>query len=220
MQRDRLRSNRMTRVQNLYRKDTTHTSGNIKGKRTVAPCTDIYCYVLVRLGNHQYTTTRVLSTLIKRNFVNMPAELADDTGRKLDEYKHFVEETLKPRLTHALQSHEATKSELEDFITLQNELLRWNEPDGSSPSLRIKTDLGHERLFCDAKVDDVQNLFVHVGYGFHVELTREEAIHFSKRKIEYLKSKERTRQLEIEKLTLHVSEAKQILEQLDELQGR
>ncbi|GKY99366.1 hypothetical protein MPSEU_000891400 [Mayamaea pseudoterrestris] len=137
----------------------------------------------------------------------------DDTKQKMEDYTHFLKDTLKPNLAVALRARNDTQHEMDEFVTLQKDMLLW-ENNLNCPLLTLEADLGHERVRCEAQVVDAATIFVNVGYGFHVELTCDEATRFAKRRIELLTTKLKLREIEVIRLTDHVTSAQEILEQL------
>jgi prefoldin alpha subunit len=141
----------------------------------------------------------------------MSADHTKGVNEKLDEYSLFVSETLKPNLNKALRAQDESQNELDEFVALQNGLLVLEE---RMVSLTLKADLGHERVYCKAEVHDGPQLFVDVGFGFHVELTRDEAACFIQRRINHLSAKLEQRQLKVRKMAEHLTSVQQIIRKL------
>jgi len=102
---------------------------------------------------------------------------------KLNEYSHFIEHTLQPQLKIALSEREEVESEINEYQELMNNLIFFKK--GKMKDVTM-VDLGHQLLYCQAKITDCDHVFVSVGMGFHVEFTIDEAIAFIKRRISFL----------------------------------
>lgn len=102
---------------------------------------------------------------------------------KIKEYLAFVDNTLQPQLTDALAKREEIESEIREYRELSQNLKQFQAKTLKTSTL---VDLGHELLYCHAKIIDPNHVFVSIGMGFHAELTIQEAILFITRRIEYL----------------------------------
>ena len=107
----------------------------------------------------------------------------EELREKLNEYTHFIEHTLYPQLTIALSQREEVESEIKEYQELTNNLTFFK--NGKMKDVTM-VDLGHQLLYCQAKITDCDHVFVSVGMGFHVEFTIDEAIAFIKRRISFL----------------------------------
>merc|ERR1711894_870084 len=81
-------------------------------------------------------------------------------------------------------------------------------------SIKTMMDLG-QNFYCQAVIRDSTRLFVLVGYGYYVEMTREEAIPFIDSKVERLKIKSELLIKDSAKIKAHI---KLVMEGLKELQ--
>lgn len=102
---------------------------------------------------------------------------------KIKEYLAFVDNTLQPKLTNALTKREEIESEIKEYRELSQHL---KQVQAKTLKTSTMVDLGHELLYCHAKIIDPGHVFVSIGMGFHAELTIQEAILFVTRRIEYL----------------------------------
>jgi prefoldin subunit 5 len=129
--------------------------------------------------------------------------------QKRDECTKFVHEVLRPELEYALSREKDVQTEISEYDELGNKLKEM------SSTLDPLVDLGHEKIYCRAVVDDTEYVFVHVGMGFHVELSLPEAIVFTERRVTFLREHVlRRRGTEIEKLKLHIQASEIILDGL------
>lgn len=106
-------------------------------------------------------------------------------------YETAVNEVLRTKLKLCLDKREACCTEIQEYQQLQSNITNLKNID-TNP-FKTKVDLGCS-FFVEAEVPDVSKVFVAVGFGFFLELTREEAISFIPKKVELLK--ERLKQLE------------------------
>ena len=133
-----------------------------------------------------------------------------DIEFKFEEYAKFVRDVLRPDHQICLKVEQDIRNEINEYSDLisriTNELIKKND----HVDLFMDVDLGHNKVSCRAKVDTAtstsskcQNvIFVHVGMGFHVEYTWEEALIYIQKRIEYLQQM---------KLPLHVKKSKHVL---------
>jgi len=129
----------------------------------------------------------------------------EEMSDKRDEYTTFIERTLRPQLQIAVSNREETESEIEEYQALrsnlttllkkqqqqqqqQQQLEHENHDDSTKKNeLESLVDLGHGIAYCRAIVPDPSTVFVHVGMGFHVEFSLDEAVRFIDRRVSYLK---------------------------------
>jgi prefoldin alpha subunit len=129
--------------------------------------------------------------------------------RKRDECVKFLHEVLRPDLQYALSREKDVQTEISEYDELGNKLKE------ISSTLDPLVDLGHEKAYCRAVVGDTEYVFVHVGMGFHVELSLPEATAFTKRRVTFLREHVlRRRGIEIEKLKQHMQASEMILDGL------
>ena len=75
-------------------------------------------------------------------------------------------------------------------------------------------DLGHGTLFCNA-VGELDTIYVHVGMGFHVEMTVTEAIAFVKKRLSFLETNVlKRKEAQVREITDHIVTASAILDEL------
>jgi prefoldin alpha subunit len=108
-----------------------------------------------------------------------PAEMRE----KLKEYASFVDTKLHPELAKAVEARELIETEIAEYKELKAKLQMLQKDKGSLDSL---VNLGHEIAYCQAKLDDPSTVIVHVGMGFHAELTLAEAVNFIEKRINFL----------------------------------
>ena len=135
----------------------------------------------------------------------LPEEI-DELRTKMAEYASFIDKTLQPELLAAVTAREETEAEIAEYEELL-EMIRMvltNAP--TKKPLDSMVDLGHEIAFCKATIHNPQQLFVHVGMGFHAELSLDEAIGFCDARISFIES---------QILTKRVDKAKQVAAHLE-----
>jgi prefoldin subunit 5 len=169
----------------------------------------------------------------------------DEIRRQLSEYSKFVENVLKPQLAAAVAAANLVRGEVAEYEALGvrlDLLLRPvgapklhscvdDDDDGSSkekqhqqqqrqqqhpkPVVESMVDLGYGAVFCRAVVRDPTKIFVHVGMGFHVEMTMEGAREFVSQRTSFLKgSKLKEKEAKEKAVRDHLSTASIILNQL------
>lgn len=141
----------------------------------------------------------------------MEAEAVDpeEIKQKLEEYSTFLRNVLRPDFDVLSAAEKETRMEIEEYKQL---LMRLENLAIIKPHL---VDLGFNKVQCQATVDDSSKVFVHVGMGFHVELTMEEALAYVQKRIHFLSSQvlkhrsEKTRRVQE-----HIQSSTLILDQL------
>ena len=163
---------------------------------------------------------------------------------KIVEYSGFINNVLLPEKKTLELEYQKIQTEINEYQDLQNEIsnLLCNDNNRSSEStsdgdssnndietkkiaaatttsesvMTTKVDLGYETIYCDAVVSEPNSIYVHVGMGFHIELTLVEAIEFVKKRISYLqKGSLQTKKVKLQEVTSHIDESRKILFQLD-----
>jgi prefoldin subunit 5 len=136
----------------------------------------------------------------------------NDIGNKVEEYTTFVGSRLRPELERAEQSRKETRDEISGYKDLEGRLRHFKE--NKVTNYESTVDLGFQMISCNA-TGNATKLYVHVGMGFHVEMTIEEAITFVRKRVNFLendvlKRKER----KVRETTDHIVVASSILEEL------
>mmetsp|Transcript_7549 Transcript_7549/g.15175 ORF Transcript_7549/g.15175 Transcript_7549/m.15175 type:complete len:163 (+) Transcript_7549:163-651(+) len=114
-----------------------------------------------------------------------------DVRTKIDEYSSFINTTLRPQLESAVKAREDVERDIKEYESLQSKLCEMTRKKSESAEkvpMETLADLGHELVYSNAVVDDPGRIYVHVGMGFHVEMTIEEADAFVKKRIKYLEN--------------------------------
>jgi prefoldin subunit 5 len=153
-----------------------------------------------------------------------------DMERKLEEYARFVRDVLRPDYQICRNLEGDIRDEINAYsdlmIRITNELINKNYDDSDdSKQLIMDVDLGHNKVSCRAKIDvtsttssEHQNvIFVHVGMGFHVEYTWDEALIYIQKRIEYLNQIKLPHQMKKLKHVLsHIQSSERILDELSQ----
>lgn len=125
---------------------------------------------------------------------------------KIDEYRSFLDQTLRPEMALAQSAKQVVDEEIQAYEDLQHRL-------PTLPST-LTVDLGWNKAYCEALIDSDSKIFVDVGMGFHVELTAEEAADFCAQRLQFLQRKLADRKEKLRKVEEHVSTAEDILDHL------
>lgn len=131
---------------------------------------------------------------------------------KVEEYSKFVDEVLRPDLIALEAAELETEHEIRDYSNLRRDLqdLRITKTASFNPSV----DLGHQVVFCEGSVDDTSKLFVHVGMGFHAELTLDEAASFCEKRSAFLREVLSYRREKTQTVRTHLDSSLLILDEL------
>mmetsp|Transcript_19551 Transcript_19551/g.53834 ORF Transcript_19551/g.53834 Transcript_19551/m.53834 type:complete len:141 (+) Transcript_19551:4360-4782(+) len=136
----------------------------------------------------------------------------EDVADRIAEYQTFVDQVLRPELQTVQRSAGETVQELKDYNDLVNRLHRL-EP-------LAQVDLGHQKVFCQAEFDPDNIILVHVGMGFHVELTIPEAVSFCSKRIQFLEHVLETKRAKVKRVEEHLESSSLILQELSKQIGR
>jgi len=135
--------------------------------------------------------------------------------QKIKEYSQFVETVLRPDLRTRVKAEKETEQEINDYEELQTRLKELLKSPGSQTIEPDMVDLGHQKVFCRAVVEDTQRIFVHCGLGLHVELTLSEALLFVEKRIGYLHNQVLSHRIAKSKqVREHIHSSEVILDQL------
>ena len=139
-------------------------------------------------------------------------DITSEIEEKIEEYSKFVKQVLRPDLEKALHEKNLVENEISEYQALHFQLTALDR--SSDRPIEKRVDLGYSKLYCKAIVTKLSMIFVHVGMGFHVEFTLEEAIAFINRRIDYLRRVLKTRNSNVEKIQRHIRESEMILDEL------
>lgn len=126
---------------------------------------------------------------------------------KLQHYSEFIDKTLHPDLQAAVKLQEEIESEIDEYNDLSSQLTilhnrhattkqdqksrnanddSHNEINPNNNPTTTLVDLGNKICYCHATFDNPLKVHVHIGMGFHAELTLQEAHQFCQKRIEFL----------------------------------
>jgi prefoldin subunit 5 len=135
---------------------------------------------------------------------------------QFDEYVQFVRDRLRPDYEALVREEQQVETEIHDYEDLMGRL---NELLQSKDDKMMEVDLGHGKVLCRAKIDDDSTwprvMYVHVGMGFHVELTFQEALEWIPKRIVYLKKTVLAhRKSKTKTVWVHLQSSERILDEL------
>ena len=129
---------------------------------------------------------------------------------KKKECLQFLDHVLRPELQRALSKETETTNEINEYSDLREKLVKMVS---SGNKLETTVDLGHGKVSTRASVDDSSFVFIHVGMGFHVELSLPEAIQFADKRADFLRKEVLPRRsIETEKVRQHIQASEMILD--------
>mmetsp|Transcript_5340 Transcript_5340/g.6979 ORF Transcript_5340/g.6979 Transcript_5340/m.6979 type:complete len:153 (+) Transcript_5340:166-624(+) len=141
----------------------------------------------------------------------------DEIIAKMQEYSVFVNKVLQPQLAQARATRQKTQKELDEYNDLMKQLRNIKKNNNLTnlqlPEI-VKVDLGHEKVFCEAKPDRSDIVFIHVGLGFHVEFTIVEGIAFVGKRVDFLDGILKQKSSKVQQVEEHVASSAFILEEL------
>ncbi|KAJ2787049.1 hypothetical protein GGI15_001037 [Coemansia interrupta] len=105
-----------------------------------------------------------------------PAEVQE----VIDKYEDFINTRLKPDLEETLQVRDTIYSRTSEYLKLKTHIdtIRTQELD----ELETKVDLGSD-FYVKAFIPDTSFIYVSIGFGFHLQMTLEEADAFIDEKV-------------------------------------
>lgn len=159
----------------------------------------------------------------------------DELKRKIAEYGNFISHTLEPQLRHAVMERETTEAEINDSIQLQNGLrqllveqqqrqqqqgslsLNANNNNNNTATKQLSglVDIAHSTIFCNVSIPNPNIIYVHVGFGFHIEMKIIEAISFIDKRVTFLEKNVLKYRLDVaKKVAKDVEDALELLKEL------
>ncbi|KAJ1919119.1 Translation machinery-associated protein 46 [Mycoemilia scoparia] len=102
-----------------------------------------------------------------------------DPTEMLERYDSFINEKLQPDLNHVLELRDEVYNQISEYLKLKTyiETIKKNDLQ----TLKTKIDLG-SNFYAKAIVPDTKHIYVSVGFGFHLQMTLEEADRFIDKK--------------------------------------
>jgi prefoldin subunit 5 len=136
---------------------------------------------------------------------------------KVLKYEEFLNEKLRPDLKKVLDEDDKLCTEIANCLQVKEFLhqLKNKTFGNEDDNIKVKTDLGCN-FFVEAVLEDTSNVYVYLGLGIYLQMTREEAIAFIGKRQKVLEGK---RTVLIEKASTIKAHIKLVLEGLRELQG-
>lgn len=132
---------------------------------------------------------------------------------KLKQYSTFIDTKLHPALKRAVTSRERVEHEVKEYQELLDKL---NAVETKVP-LQAMVNLGHELVYCNAEVQDPSTIYVDVGMGFFVQLTRDEAPGVIQKRIEFLQNQVLPKRVEdASRVASHLESSLMIVEALSQ----
>ncbi|KAJ1723840.1 hypothetical protein LPJ53_001851 [Coemansia erecta] len=101
----------------------------------------------------------------------------------IKKYEDFITTRLKPDLEETLQVRDTIYSRTSEYLKLKTHIdtIRTQELD----ELETKVDLGSD-FYVKAFIPDTTFIYVSIGFGFHLQMTLEEADAFIDEKVKHL----------------------------------
>ncbi|KAJ2801595.1 hypothetical protein H4R20_003609 [Coemansia guatemalensis] len=108
-----------------------------------------------------------------------PAELQP----AVQKYEDFIHNKLEPDLTQAIEARDVLYTQMSEYLKLKTHIdtIRTQNLE----EMETKVDLG-SNFYAKAFVPDTSHIFVSVGFGFHLEMTLDEADRFIDQKVAHM----------------------------------
>ncbi|VDM32985.1 unnamed protein product [Hydatigera taeniaeformis] len=111
---------------------------------------------------------------------------------KVVKIETFINDRLRKDLKLTLDAGDAIYAEISEYLELQNLLEKFSEvgfrDDDNDGATETMVDMGCN-FYIKAHIPSLERLYVDVGLGFHVELTRDEALEFVRQRVELLSAR-------------------------------
>mmetsp|Transcript_26720 Transcript_26720/g.39520 ORF Transcript_26720/g.39520 Transcript_26720/m.39520 type:complete len:152 (-) Transcript_26720:302-757(-) len=133
----------------------------------------------------------------------------EDLEAKVKEYSSFIDKMLYPKLNQRVQAREEVEQEIADYKDLITKLSELQHCP-----IEAISDLGFDTVLCRSVAHPAKKIFIHVGLGFHAEMTRNEGIDFCKKRISFLDDLLSRRVTEASEVARHIESSLAILEEL------
>ncbi|ORE07394.1 Prefoldin alpha-like protein [Rhizopus microsporus var. microsporus] len=129
----------------------------------------------------------------------------------IKKYDNFINITLRPSLKKELDERDHIFNTISEYQKLysQIELIQENK----LKELKTMVDLGSQ-FYAQAHIPDTTYIYVHAGFGFHVQFTLDEAKTFIKKKEHQLQKLADKHTQEADKIKAHI---KMALEAISEI---
>ncbi|CAO3570692.1 unnamed protein product [Mortierella alpina] len=112
--------------------------------------------------------------------------MEDSIQQKLARYETFVNESLRRNLKDALNARDAIFDQTSEYLKLAKDIEVIKE--NGLTEMKTQVDLG-SNFYVQAKIPDTKYIYVNVGFGFHAQLTLNEALVFITKKEAHLQKK-------------------------------
>ena len=165
------------------------------------------------------------TTTVPLNNRSMTIESSEkeNAEAKLKQYATFIDQTLHPELKKRVEAREEIEHEMNEYRDLSAKLQALNSSSSSMPKAMV--DLGHQTAYCEAVLTTTTTsalkLYVHIGMGFHAEMTVPEALAFCDERLLFLSRVLTQRADSAMQVARHLKSSLLLLEQLaNEVGGR
>ncbi|KAK3817648.1 MAG: Prefoldin [Benniella sp.] len=112
--------------------------------------------------------------------------MENDIQQKIVRYEKFVNESLRKDLKDTLDARDAVYDQISEYLKLGKDIEVIK--DNGLTEMKTQVDLG-SNFYVQAKIPDTKHIFVNVGFGFHAQLTLDEALAFITQKEAFLQKK-------------------------------
>ncbi|KAJ2776250.1 hypothetical protein H4R18_005768 [Coemansia javaensis] len=113
------------------------------------------------------------------------ASLPGELQEAVQKYEDFVRERLEPDLARAVEQRDAVYKRMSEYLKLKTHIDAVRSQ--GLGELETKVDLG-SNFYVKAFVPDTTHIFVSVGFGFHLQMTLDEADAFIDRKVKHMET--------------------------------
>jgi prefoldin subunit 5 len=146
----------------------------------------------------------------------------NDVEIKFEEYAKFVRDILRPDYEICRQAEQEIRMEIQDYTDLTIRISNDLKNKGTETKILMDVDLGYGKVTCraevigtNARLPNQGTIYLHVGMGFHVEYTWDEASVYIQKRIKYLNDIALPHRIsKTKKVLSHLQSSERILDEL------
>ncbi|OQR99166.1 hypothetical protein THRCLA_21853 [Thraustotheca clavata] len=136
---------------------------------------------------------------------------------EVEKYATFVEETLRPQLTSALEQRDRLEADIVEYDNLLETLQGKAAADAQNKAWKLQSDLG-KQCYIKVKVAAHAKVVVHVGLQVYVEMNVDEVPEFVAKRKQFLTLKHDRHQAKAREIAAHIQQVLDAVEALAKLQ--
>ncbi|RUP48159.1 UXT-like protein [Jimgerdemannia flammicorona] len=146
-----------------------------------------------------------------------PSTDTEPIAVKLAKYDKFVNDKLKVDLQKTLEARDKLYDTISEYLKLKSQIEVIQE--NNLKEMKTMVDLG-SNFYVQAKIPDTTYIYVNVGFGFHVQMTLEEAKNFVGKKEAQLQKRADKHTEEAAKIRANIKLVLEAMSEILQLEGK